>query len=172
MEFRGTMTDCPDRLTTGATLMVTLHVYVISTAFKPAVVKPYNAPAEDAAKIMFDEGRETQAEQSVISIMTSVSLLIKVVNRILRERKNSILKLFDVVGLRPQSGANFSGRKSEEQVQEEALKRIAQRKSKKVTEIVGDGEEIEVEDSEDLSKNDLDMIYERQVLRLRALDSC
>lgn len=38
---------------------------------------------------------------------------------------------------------------------------MAQRKTKKVKEIVGDGEEIEVEDAEDLSKNDIDQIYKR-----------
>jgi DNA repair protein RAD5 len=33
-----------------------------------------------------------------------------------------------------------------------------------VTEIVGDGEEIEVDDGEDLSENDLDMIYKVRCL--------
>lgn len=79
----------------------------------------------------------------------------------LRDRKSSILKLFDVVGLKPQAGAKFKGKQSEKKLHEEALKRIA--KAKKVTEIVGDGEEIEVDDSEELSNNDIDMIYKRWI---------
>lgn len=81
--------------------------------------------------------------------------------RTLRERKESVLKLFDVIGLKPQAGANIGGRQAEERLHEEALKRLATRKSKKVIEIVGDGEEIEVDDAEDLSKNDIDAIYKR-----------
>jgi DNA repair protein RAD5 len=74
------------------------------------------------------------------------------------------LKLFDVIGLKPQAGANIGGQQAEERLHEETLKRLATRKSKKVTEIVGDGEEIEVDDAEDLSKNDIDTIYKRYPL--------
>lgn len=38
---------------------------------------------------------------------------------------------------------------------------MAQHQTKKVKEIVGDGEEIEVEEAEELSKNDIDAIYKR-----------
>lgn len=63
--------------------------------------------------------------------------------------------------MKPQGGANVKGRKAEQRLHEEALKTLANRKSKKVTEIVGDGEEIEVDDAEELSKNDLETIYKR-----------
>lgn len=77
----------------------------------------------------------------------------------LRARKHAILRLFDVVGLKPQAGANVKEKWSDPKAQEEALKKLAKRPVKKVKEIVGDGEEIEVDDSEELSKNDLDTIY-------------
>ncbi|KAJ7762400.1 DNA repair protein RAD5 [Mycena maculata] len=141
VEFRGKMTDCPEKLSTGATLIVTADVYMLPAAFQPS-----NIQADDGPLTMFSEGAETLDEQ------------------MLRERKASILKLFDVLGLRPQAGANFVGRKSDEEIHEEAVKKMAQHKSnKKVTEIVGDGEEIEVDedDGEELSENDLDMIYQK-----------
>ncbi|KAJ7642840.1 SNF2 family N-terminal domain-containing protein [Mycena rosella] len=139
VEFRGKMLDCPEKLSTGATLIITADVYMLPAAFKPA-----NPDLDDKPPVMFSEGAETLDEQT------------------LRERKVSILKLFDVLGLRPQAGANFVGRKSDEQIHEEALKKMAARKPKKVTEIVGDGEEIEVEeDGEELTENDLDMIYHK-----------
>ncbi|KAG5643141.1 hypothetical protein DXG03_001531 [Asterophora parasitica] len=139
VEFRGTMTDCPDRLTTGVSLFVTLHVYILASAFKPPTI----ANSDEGPNVMFNEGQETLDEKT------------------LRERKDAVLRLFDVIGLKPQAGANFRAPKDEERIQEEALKRLAKHKSKMVTEIVGDDEEIEVDDAEDLSKNDIDAIYKR-----------
>ncbi|KAF8167532.1 DNA repair protein RAD5, partial [Crassisporium funariophilum] len=140
VEVRGVMTDCPEKLTTGVTLIVTLHIYLLAAAFKTSKAAPKD---EDSTQFGFNEGLETEEESS------------------LRERKNAIVKLFQVVGLKPQALANFKGKKSTAQVQEEAMKRIAKRPVNKVKEIVGDGEEIEVEDAEDLSKNDIDAIYQR-----------
>ncbi|KAJ6623172.1 SNF2 family N-terminal domain-containing protein [Mycena sp. CBHHK59/15] len=139
IEIRGKMMDCPDKLSTGATLIVTADVYMLPSAFQPS------NPSDDDENhtLMFNDGAETLDEQ------------------MLRERKASILKLFDVLGLRPQAGANFSGRKSDEQIHDEAMKKMAQHKSKKVKEIVGDGEEIEVEEGEELSENDLNTIYQK-----------
>ncbi|KAJ7044998.1 DNA repair protein RAD5 [Mycena alexandri] len=139
VEFRGKMTDCPDKLSTGATLIVTADIYLLPAAFKPV----RSDGGDDKPTLMFSEGAETLDEQT------------------LRERKASILKLFDVLGLRPQAGANFSGRKSDEEIHAEAMKKMEHRQSKKVTEIVGDGEEVEVEDGEELTENDLDMIYQK-----------
>ncbi|KAG5652932.1 hypothetical protein H0H81_003075 [Sphagnurus paluster] len=90
-------------------------------------------------------------------------------SRTLRERKEAVLQLFKVIGLKPQAGGNFRDPQDEEKVQEEALKHLANHKAKKVTEIVGDNEEIEVDDAEDLSKNDLDAIYKRAQLDDRAM---
>ena len=81
----------------------------------------------------------------------------------LRERKSSIVRLFEVLGLRPHAGANSKGkaRESNENLTHEALKNLAKRANKKVKEIVGDGEEIEVDDAEELTTNDINAIYQR-----------
>ncbi|KAH0591247.1 hypothetical protein H2248_001339 [Termitomyces sp. 'cryptogamus'] len=139
IEFRGTMTDCPETLTTGVSLFVTLQVYILESAFKPSTI----LNADDEPTVIFSEGQETLDEKT------------------LRERKEAVLKLFDVIGLKPEAGANVRLPYDAAKIHEEALHRLAKHKSKKVTEIVGDDEEIEVDDAEDLSKNDLDAIYKR-----------
>ncbi|KAG6874399.1 hypothetical protein C0995_015135 [Termitomyces sp. Mi166 len=139
VEFRGTMTDCPEKLTTGVSLFVTLQVYILESAFKPPTI----SNVDDEPIVMFNEGQETLDEKT------------------LRERKEAILRLFDVIGLKPEAGANVRSPHDAAKIHEEALNRLAKRKSKKVKEIVGDNEEIEVDDAEDLSKNDIDAIYKR-----------
>lgn len=134
------MTDCPSKLTIGANLIVSIDVYLLRTAFMPVnVAESYERPR------MFGEGLETDEEKS------------------LRERKSAVLKLFEIVGLRPQAGVMVDHEKSERELQENALQisHMSQTKPKKHLEIVGDGEEVEVEDGEDLSKSDLDVIYKR-----------
>lgn len=79
--------------------------------------------------------------------------------RTLRERKNAIVKLFDMLGLKPRAGVNVQGKKYNAQAEEDALKKLAKRPPKKIKEIVGDGEEVEVDDAEELSKNDIDAIF-------------
>ncbi|KAJ3983293.1 RAD5-like protein [Lentinula detonsa] len=140
IELHGKMTDCPSKLSTGANLIVSVDVYLLRTAFIPV----NTTGGDDHKRAMFVEGLETDEEKS------------------LRERKSAILKLFEVVGLRPQAGVTDDRRKSEREVQENDSQRVkASRKLKKHVEIVGDDEEIEVEDGEDLSKSDLDIIYKR-----------
>ncbi|KAG6911324.1 hypothetical protein DXG01_000995 [Tephrocybe rancida] len=141
VEFRGMMTDCPDKLSTGTSLFVTLQVYILASAFKPPTI----SDVDEQPTNMFNEGQETLDEKT------------------LRERKEAVLKLFDVIGLKPQSGANVIAPHDEARIHEEALSHLAKHKPKRVTEIVGDNEEIEVDDAEDLSKNDIDAIYKRYV---------
>ncbi|KAJ3890429.1 DNA repair protein RAD5 [Lentinula edodes] len=140
VELRGKMTDCPSKLTIGADLIVSVDVYLLRTAFMPV-----NVAESDERPRMFGEGIETDEEKS------------------LRERKSAVLKLFEIVGLRPQAGVMVGHEKSERELQEDALQisHMSQTKPKKHLEIVGDGEEVEVEDGEDLSKSDLDVIYKR-----------
>ncbi|KAF9532114.1 SNF2 family N-terminal domain-containing protein [Crepidotus variabilis] len=142
IKIRGVMTDCPERLTTGIGLIVTLRFYLLAAAFKP--IKS-STSGEDPVHFAFNEGLETEEESSM------------------RERKNSIVKLFEIVGLKPQAGAgaNAKGKKSEAKIRDEAIKRMKQRSGKKVKEIVGDGEEIEVDEAEELSKSEIDTIYNR-----------
>lgn len=146
VEFKGsTIIDCPDILHSGADLIISLSIYIRATAFKsPTASNEKSAKA----KFMFNEGQETLDEQT------------------LRERKSSLAKLFDVVGLRPRAGADLSKHrgKSEYELNGETSMSMTQTKrfSKPTKiEVVGDGEEVEVEEGEDLSENELDMIYKK-----------
>lgn len=161
VEIRGVMTDCPDKLSTGIGLIVTLRIYLIASAFKP--LKSTRKDAENV-QLGFNEGLETQEERwSNQHDFVAFLWLNNHTISSLRERKNAISKLFEVVSLNPQAGVNFASKKSDVKAHEEALKKLAGRPVKKIKEIVGDGEEIEVEDAEDLSKNDIDAIYSRFV---------
>ena len=137
------MTECPDKLTTGCELMVSVDVFLLPGAFV------YNElTGADKPSMFWGEGLETSEETS------------------LRERKSAMLKMFDVLGLRPRSGASVGGGKSEEELQQEARTIYSQsqaKATKKIIETVGDGEEIEVEEGGELSRNDIDMIYKKCV---------
>src|SRR5882762_4023768 len=155
VEFKSsTMIDCPAVLHSGADLIISLSVYLRSSAFKtPSTSSPSSTSTNRKQKtsMMFNEGQETLDEQ------------------VLRERKSSMLKLFDVVGLKPSAGADISKHwdKSDSELHGEAVKKVTQtNKLKKPVriEIVGDGEEVEVEEGEDLSENELNMIYKKYVL--------
>jgi DNA repair protein RAD5 len=139
VEFRGsTIIDCPEVLQSGTDLIVSLSVYLRAPAFK----NPNLSKEEPSPKVLFNEGQETPNEQY------------------LRERKNSLLQLFRALGLKPRRG-----HQSSEQDSNEGGKGLVpapeRRKGTARTEIVGDGEEIEVEDGEELSENDLNLIYKR-----------
>jgi DNA repair protein RAD5 len=139
VEFRGsTMIDCPTVLHSGADLIVSLGVFIRPVAFKP----PSTSAAGENQNPVFGEGQETQDEKA------------------LRERKSALLRLFDAVGLRPSRGAGFT-KSYERDVSEESLKKLRTGTKSLHKEIVGDGEEIEVEDGEDLSENELNTIYKR-----------
>ena len=97
---------------------------------------------------MFNEGQESAEEKA------------------LRERKSSISSMFKALGLKPQKGTGFV--RTPRQADQKDLDVLAQRgsvgKGKKPVrkEVVGDGEEVEIEgDDEDLSENELDLIYKR-----------
>lgn len=138
------MVDCPDSLHSGADLIVSLSVYI-----KPAAFQSLNSDQDDLPRSMFNEGSETLAEQ------------------ILRERKGSLVHLFKVLNLRPKRGSTLSKRRNGD-LDKNDLTKLTKHPSKsnsgKVTktEIVGDGEEIEVEaDGEELTENELDLIYKK-----------
>lgn len=63
--------------------------------------------------------------------------------------------------MKPQAGASINGRRADERLHDEAREQLAKIESKKMIEIVGDGEEVEVDDAEDLTKNEIDAIYKR-----------
>ncbi|KAK7058564.1 DNA helicase rad5 [Paramarasmius palmivorus] len=138
IELRAKVTDCPDKLSTGCELIISVDVFLLPAAFVHLDVKG----SDQAPTMLWGEGLETSEESA------------------LRERKSAVLKMFEVIGLRPQAGANLSGRKTEEELQQEA-KKFAKTNTTTRVETVGDGEEIEVDDDEELSRNDIDMIYKR-----------
>lgn len=102
---------------------------------------------------MFNEGHETEAEA------------------LLRERKGALLKLFDVLNIKPRRGAT-SAKHRKGKLNTDDLAALTQTAGNKQglgkkpvkIEIVGDGEEVEVEAGEDLSENELDLIYQKYVL--------
>lgn len=55
----------------------------------------------------------------------------------------------------------MKGKNREAKTQNEARKRVVKLSGKKVKEIVGDGEEIEVDDAEELTKSEIDAIYNK-----------
>jgi DNA repair protein RAD5 len=139
IELRGcTMVDCPDPLYSGADLIVSLSVYLRASAFSFRI----DVSAGDNNQHMLKEGQETQEEQ------------------LLRDRKHSLLRLFRAVGLRPLRGGRDRDL-NDADTKTDAPPVVQKRKGTVRTEIVGDGEEIEVEDGEDLTENELNVIYKR-----------
>lgn len=136
------MVDCPPVLYSGADMIISLSVYISASAFKPV-----NATdASIQTKVIFGQGKETEEEQS------------------LRERKTAILALFDAVNLRPRAGARALSNDQTPDGDEWQNGKLAQKPAgtkKTRTEIIGDGEEIEVEEGDELSDNQLDLIYRR-----------
>ena len=145
VDFQGsTIIDCPDNMHSGADLIVSLSVYIKASAFQPL-----DARAENNNKTLFNEGQETESEQ------------------VLRARKSALIHLFRILNLRPQT-TGLSKSKQGRQLNNDDLRQLTQRpkqgqtKKNVKTEIVGDGEEVEVEvDGEDLSQNELDLIYKK-----------
>ncbi|KAG2050647.1 hypothetical protein BDR06DRAFT_960022 [Suillus hirtellus] len=142
VDFKGsTVVDCPATLHSGADLIVSLSVYVRASAFKPP-----STSAEGAPKVMFNQGQETQDEQT------------------LRERKSALLSLFDAVNLRPCRGARVQDNGNMENGSDGMNNKLTQHPGdakKKRIEIVGDGEEVEIEEGEELSDSELDVIYKK-----------
>jgi DNA repair protein RAD5 len=52
------MTDCPEKLTTGVSLIVTLHAHILASAFTPPTISQ-----PDDKPVMFNEGLETVDEK-------------------------------------------------------------------------------------------------------------
>ncbi|KAI6114901.1 SNF2 family N-terminal domain-containing protein [Pisolithus croceorrhizus] len=136
--FKGsTMIDCPTVLHSGADLVVSLSVYIRASAFNPP-----STSGIDTSKI-FGLGQDTEEEI------------------VLRERKAALLTLFDMLNLRPRRGAQVLRDRYVSSSGSESRSERSDGKKKVKTEIVGDGEEVEVEDGEELSDDDLQLIYRK-----------
>lgn len=135
------MIDCPPKLRTGVDLLISITIYILPSAFKSPTTNADTSLELLPTKMMFDEGQETAEEQ------------------ILRGRKSSLLELFKVVGLKPKTQNKPSSGKENAPPGPSKKKSGAPRVR---TEVVGDGEKIEVTDEEDeLTLNELDVIYRR-----------
>ena len=60
VEIRGVMTDCPEKLTTGVTLIVTLRIYLLKGAFK--AVKDFQ-PDGPSIHLGINEELESEEER-------------------------------------------------------------------------------------------------------------
>ncbi|KAI0360987.1 hypothetical protein OH77DRAFT_1492142 [Trametes cingulata] len=136
VEFKKcTMVECPDRLTTGADLIVSLSVYIKASAFKSPTLS-----SDEKPKVMFNEGQETEAEQ------------------ILRERKSSLISLFKRINLKPRKGNDAFKKKLEQADLEMLTQRPAAPKPRLATQ-AGAGDE---DDGEaDITEEELNLIYKK-----------
>jgi DNA repair protein RAD5 len=155
--FTGTVIDVPSILRMGNTILVSLRVYITPTAF----TKPTFTNSIGGTQTMFNEGAESVDEV------------------ILREKKASLLRLFSVLSLRPRQGApnpdidQIHSLAHGAKEQSGISKKIQSKGVSKVvkTELIGEGEdaeevEVEGDDEEVLSTNQLDVIYQKLVVRL------
>ncbi|KAI6153991.1 SNF2 family N-terminal domain-containing protein [Pisolithus tinctorius] len=144
--FKGsTMIDCPTVLHSGADVVVSLSVYLRASAFKP--------PSTSGIETSKLSGLRQETEEETV----------------LRGRKAALLTLFDALNLRPRHGAQTYRDRNVSNSASESRSERSSGKKKVKTEIVGDGEEVEVEDGEELSDDDLQLIYRKAQRNDRAL---
>ncbi|KAG8759176.1 DNA helicase rad5 [Serendipita sp. 396] len=143
--FSGVVIEAPERIRIGDSLLLSIRAYLNPIAFQ----KPSTIEDEERVQI-FNEGTETGTE------------------KMLRERKASLLKLFDKVGLRPRISAPVIKPEvlGSRDLNPKSRQATAGKTRRVITEIVGEGddmEEIEVEgdDEEVLDENELDVIYKK-----------
>ncbi|KAL5535720.1 RAD5 [Sanghuangporus sanghuang] len=149
ISFKGsTMVDCPEKLHSGADLLVSLSIYILSSAFKRYSPKPSGSES-GPSKTWFDEGRETIEEET------------------LRNRKASLQQLFDKLGLKPRPGNIPSLGK--ENIPPDGTPKppaLVNGSRKGLNNVDGTrDQEVDVDEDEDdeevLNENDLDVIYKR-----------
>ncbi|KAI0640000.1 SNF2 family N-terminal domain-containing protein [Trametes polyzona] len=137
VEFKKcTMVDCPDKLTTGVDLIVSLSVYIKASAFRSPSLS-----SDEKPKVMFNEGQETEAEQ------------------ILRERKASLVSLFKRIHLKPRRSSNLLNKKRLDQGDLELLTQRPGRSKPPAQTQSGNGDEDEEEG--DITEEQLNMIYKK-----------
>lgn len=60
VEIQAVMTDCPERLTTGIGLIVTMRIYITAAAFESL---KSSGQSENTTPMGFNEGTETHEER-------------------------------------------------------------------------------------------------------------
>jgi DNA repair protein RAD5 len=143
--FSGSVVEAPKHVRTGDSVLLSLRAYLSSSAFH----KPSLSAADDKNQVL-NEGSETATEKS------------------LRERRSSILKLFELVGLKPCVTipvVDVHPVKSVDETLKGQKDRTSKGKKFIKKEIVGEGEdaeEVEVDNDEEvLQEADIDMIYKK-----------
>ncbi|KAF8338153.1 P-loop containing nucleoside triphosphate hydrolase protein [Cantharellus anzutake] len=148
----GTVIDCPKPLRTGNNVILRLKVYMLPVAFQSSLfMLGLDSSSSNPEKSSWhEEGKETLDEQ------------------ILRERKVSLLKLFDAVNMKPtRSNRNRLGKQAVVPLCEglgvamSSGSKVQPRSSGKAKEVIGDeedAEEVEVE-GEELTDQQVANIY-------------
>lgn len=139
VRFAGNVVEPPETGRVGDSVLLSLRAYLNAGAFN----RP-NLPNETVS--MLREGSETATE------------------KILRERKESLVKLFDMVGLKPRTVAPITKINGAELVKD-TTKGDSKVHGNVKMEVIGEGEdaeEVEVEDDgEELDEQDIDLIYKK-----------
>jgi len=140
ISLTGTVVDCPKPLRTGNNVVLSLRTYMLPAAFH----KPCSVLHDNERRTWWDEGKQTMDE------------------KILSERKASLLRLFDIVSLRPVRTSQAS--RSDDLGDLDAGASINKTKGKeKAAEIIGDdedAEEVELE-GEELDDPQISLIYRK-----------
>ena len=132
------MVDCPPRLSTGVDMILSLSVYMKPSAFKPPKIS-----SDDKAKVMFNEGHETEAEQ------------------ILRERKRALVNLFKQINLKPRKGNDLT---SGSKLNQQDLELLTQRPGVvKPTQAASAGNGDDDDGEGDITEEQINLIYKKCV---------
>lgn len=143
------MVDCPEKLHSGADLLISLSVYLLPSAFR-RYTPDLSSSTRLNLKTFFDEGQETTEEEA------------------LRERKYSLQQMFDKLSLRPRA-EEIRGPGKENippEGQDDSKNTPTQLQSSRNVFVDAEnnelGEPTETENAEEvLSETDIDIIYKR-----------
>jgi DNA repair protein RAD5 len=132
-----TVVDCPTNLYSGVDLILSVNTYLKPSAFGPPSTS--SKSGQSSKKLtMLSEGEETSDEE------------------LLRERKVALLKLFEVIGLRPTiEGLTSNSSKDESRKSDDVTPRAPN------SENTCDVEVLEAEEGEELDETQLDIIYRK-----------
>lgn len=140
--FSGCVVEVPQKVRTGDSILLSIRAYLSAGAFE----KPDNTISDDHPQ-MFNEGSETATEKN------------------LRERRSSVLKLFELVGLKAQMAAPALDAKGATHTFKGKVEQPPKTKKSARKEVIGEGEdaeEVEVDDDEEVLQDaELDLIYRK-----------
>lgn len=137
ISLAGTVVDCPKPLRTGNNVVLSLRAYMLASAFR----KSRSIIHDNEHKTWWDEGKQTPDE------------------KVLSERKESLLRLFDVVSLMPVR----TSRATRSNKTEDSAAGVKTKGKGKAAEIIGDdedAEEVELE-GEELDDQQVSLIYRK-----------